>query len=336
MSTIAELLTLGGCQFKAYDLGRRVTKLSRSDYLAFEQGKAPYPSPIQGHACFALVFSKPEQAQQPFIWLLKFPLDEQSQLQYAARDHFLKMVIEALGNDIANAEIDTEALNNHPYAFKPSSEKLALLNARVRKELHQSASIYYESAFNYYCHQPTEQGWQSLGLQGIADLAVRLDEEAVTQGLATTISQLPEPAFNALAQCLEHVSLPPQLVEALEAVAEPKRNSFWLRAIAGAADSHLYKLIEKRLEQQPSLEELIAISARHWRVFNQPERILAFLEALVKTESGSEVFAALVGDFTALPACRNACLAALRLPQRTPELGQAIGELFSRYQQSKQ
>lgn len=331
MSTIAELLTLGGCQFKAYDLGRRVTKLSRASYLAFEQGAAPYPAPIQGHACFALVFSKPDQAQSPFIWLLKFPLDEQSKLQFAARDEFLRMVIEALGNDIANAEIDTEALNNHPYAFKPSQEKLALLNARIRHELHQSASLYYESAFSYFCQTPTAEGWQALGLQGIADLAVRVEEKEIAQALSEQLNNLPEPAFNALAQCLEHVELPPAVVESLASFAVPKQNAFWLRALTGAPDERLFQLIHAQMENPLSLDSLIAISARHWRVLNTPERVQDYLEALVKVGADPQTFAALVADLNGLPQCRGACLSALRSPKRSPELGAAIGQLFSNF-----
>ena len=332
MSTIAEILTLGGCQFKAYDLGRRVEKISRSSYLAFEQGAEPYSNPIQGHACFALVFAKPDQAQSPYIWLLKFPLDEQSKLQYAARDDFLRRVIEALGNDVTNSEIDSETLNNHPYAFQPSQEKLAVLNARIRKELHQPASLYYESAYEYYGHQPTEQGWQALGLQGIADLAVRLDEKEVSSGLAQQIAKLPEPAFNALAQCLEHVSLTPEVTEALAAFPSEQQTPFWLRALTGASDQRLYQLLADKLNQVLSLDELISIAARHWRVLNTPERVLMFLEALVRSNSELAVFAALVADLNALPACRSACMAALRSPERTPALTAAIGQLFNQYQ----
>ena len=334
MNTIAELLSLGGCQFKVFDLGRRIEKIRSSHFITFEQGAEPYPSPIQGHACFAIVFAKPEQAQQPFLWLLKFPLDEQSKLVFASRDDFLRLVIEALGNDIANGNINTEKLNNHAYSLKPSTEKLAVLNARIRKELHQPASLYYESAYQYFCQQPTELGWQTLGLQGIADLSIRLEEPELHQGIAQQLEKIPEPAFNALAQCIEHSALPAALVRALLGMPNERKNSFWLRAISGATDAVLWQVVEEKLMAKPSQDELITIAARHWRVLTEPHRVLAYLEAVAATQPIPSLFATLVADLNALAACRSACMMALRSKERSSALAHAIGQLVTTVAQS--
>ncbi|MCM2679116.1 DUF3549 family protein [Echinimonas agarilytica] len=328
MSTIAEVLTLGGCQFKVFELGRRVFKISRDDFVAFEQGAKAYPSPIQGHACFAIVFSKPEMAQTPYLWLLKFPLDEQNKLLFGARDDFLRMVIEALGEDLANSDSNTEALNNHPYSLKPSDEKLAVLNAKIRNDLHQPASIYFESAYQYFCQQPTAEGWQTLGIQGIADVGERLCESTIKTELAARLAELPVPAFNALSQVLEHALLPAVVVESLLRFGADKRDPFWIRAISGAPQNVLIGELTQTLNSAPSIDHVITVGARWWSVLNTPERVLEYLESVVRLTNNFQVFAALVADLNGLPQCRPACLSALRLPHRSEQLSIAIGQLF--------
>ncbi|MBD1389716.1 DUF3549 family protein [Neiella sp. HB171785] len=327
MSTIDQVLTLGGCHYTVYDMGRTVQRISKQQFVEFEQGALPYPYPIQGHACFAVVFSKPDQAQTPYLWLLKFAVDEVSKLIFSGRDDFIRMVVQALGEDIANADIDAEALNNHPYAFKPSTEKLAVLNARIRNKLHQPASIYYEPAYQYFCHQPTESGWQALGFQGIADLTERLDSDCAA-AIAKHLDQLPEPAFCALAQCLEHIELPAVIQQQLLSWPNNKRETFWLRALTGAQQQPAAEAIAELLDTSLSIDLLITLCGRHWRYFNQPERAVNLLESLLRCDQGNMVFAALVADLTAIPECRQATLQALRWPQRSAALSQAIGQLF--------
>ncbi|GGA79033.1 hypothetical protein GCM10011369_21240 [Neiella marina] len=327
MSTIDQVLTLGGCHYTVYDMGRTVQRIDKQQFVEFEQGAVPYPYPIQGHACFAVVFSKPEQAQTPYLWLLKFAVDEVSKLIFSGRDDFLRMVIQALGEDIANADIDAESLNNHPYAFKPSTEKLAVLNARIRSKLHQSASIYYEPAYDYFCHHPSDDGWQALGFQGIADLTERLDS-ASADHMASQLEYLPEPAFCALAQCLEHIRLPAPIQTKLMSWPVEKRDTFWLRALTGAQQQPQSEIISGVLNTSQSIDLLITVCARHWRYFNSPERVVNLLESVVQCPQGDAVFAALIADLTAIPQCRQATLEALRWPQRSVQLSQAIGQLF--------
>ncbi|MBW8191750.1 DUF3549 family protein [Neiella marina] len=327
MSTIDQVLTLGNCQYSVYDMGRVIRRIDKQNFVDFEQGAAPYPYPIQGHACFAVVFSKPDQVHTPYLWLLKLPLDEVSKLVFAARDDFLRMVIEALGQDIANAEIDTEALNNHAYSLKPSMEKLAVLNARIRAKLHQPASIYYESAHNYFTQYPSETGWQAIGFQGIADLVERMDK-ATAQQLSELLDQLPEPAFCALSQCLEHCQLPPSLQLALLGLPPSKRDPFWLRSLTGGQVKALTPVISELLDASPSVDMLITLCARHWQQFSNAEQVHKLLESVVACPQGHEVFTSLVADLSALPECRDAALTALRAPNRSAALAAAIGQLF--------
>ena len=330
MNTIHELLTCGGCQYSVYELGRRIQKITKHQFESFESGESPYPFPIQGHGCFAVVFSKPSDAQQPYLWLLKLPLDEVSQINFSARDDFIRMVIEALGQDIANASIDHEALNNHPYAYKPSQEKLAVLNARVRNRLHQPASIFYEQAYQYFCKEPTSDGWQAIGVQGIADLVEQLKQKEVANGLANHISQLPKPAFNALALCLEHCELPVILQQALISMDSSLHDTFWLRSLAGSQTEPMRSIVLDVVDKTSSLDDLITLSARLWPAFSSPEIILRLLEKSLALDSSRAVFNALLADLSSIPTCRSAAHQAIRLPERSPELAQALGALFSR------
>ena len=91
ITTLSQFLSTANTQFQVYDLGRRVQNIDMMAFHQIESLATPYPYPIQGHAHFAIVFWQAEQ--QPYIWFIKLPLDEQGLLSPAPRQQFIKMIL---------------------------------------------------------------------------------------------------------------------------------------------------------------------------------------------------------------------------------------------------
>ncbi|MGB6138234.1 MAG: DUF3549 family protein [Shewanella sp.] len=329
ITTLSQFLTTANTQFQIYDLGRRVQHI---DMLAFHQIDsllAPYPYPIQGHAQFAIVFW--QQQQQPYIWFVKLPLDEQGLLSPAPRTQFIKMILEALGRDPTQALTDEqqEQLANHPFSFKPNQNKLALFNALVRLQLGQSASSQYEFAAQYLSGQAPIDHWQQLGLQGLADICVRAHQFDHLNDIINAFDQTPIEVQAALCQCLEHISVEADLAERLFAKmsqAEPDLKVMYLAALA--SNTQLSMAAITQLDEQQLLNDnsLITIAARNWLALKDDATRKVYLEALAKQPQHffNQVFA----DIVAIPSLRQGLLSDLRHPDRSIQLATAIGGLF--------
>ncbi|GGI74055.1 DUF3549 family protein [Shewanella gelidii] len=333
ITTLSQFLTTANTQFQVYDLGRRIQHI---DMMAFHQIEAltsPYPHPIQGHAQFAVVFW--DESQQHYIWFLKLPLDERGLLNPAARTQFIKMVVEALGSDptLALSEEQQDKLSNHPFAFKPTQEKLAVFNALVKKQLGLRASAQYEFAYQYLSGQIAPDMWQKVGLQGIADICVRAEEFDHLEQLCSSLDTAALEVQIALCQCFEHLSLAPRLIEKLAhkfETATPEMRLYYFRALACSA-TDTQRAIAK-LEQDNALdaEALVTIAARNWTALKDDASRKIFLEALAKQDQlfFNQIFA----DVVAIPLIRTLFLAELRNPERSVTLSTAIGGLFKRTQ----
>mgnify|MGYP002335783292 FL=1 len=121
IDTISELITLSGSQFRVYDIGRRIDKISKADFEKIEHNQLPYPYPMQGHAHLALAFWQ-KSSKTPYIWFVKLPLDERGLLNQGARNHFIAIIVEALGSDLTvdPTQKQEELLKNNPYNFTPA------------------------------------------------------------------------------------------------------------------------------------------------------------------------------------------------------------------------
>ncbi|MCL1036354.1 DUF3549 family protein [Shewanella submarina] len=328
LNTLGDLLGAANSQFQIYDLGRRVQHI---DMMAFHQIEAmttPYPYPIQGHAQFAVVFWN--QHKQEFVWFLKLPLDEQGLLNPAARTQFIKMVLEALGQDLTQAlsEDQQQQMGNHPFAFKPGQEKLAVFNALVRKQLGQQASSQYEFAMQYLTGQIPAQQWQQLGFQGLADICIRLTDLDHLQAISQGLQQGADEAVVAMCQCLEHVYLPDTLAaEVLQKLkSSPELRLMLLRALASRPEESAQAIIW--LEQQGMLDAdaLLTIAARNWLALKQEQARTIYFEALALQEQ--HFFNQIFADIVSIPALRTEMLGTIRNPDRSPQLSAAIGGLF--------
>ncbi|WP_394200367.1 DUF3549 family protein [Shewanella waksmanii] len=329
INTLTQFLSTANTQFQVYDLGRRVQHIDMVAFQQIENLATPYPYPLQGHAQFAVVFW--DKSMQHYIWFLKLPLCEQGKLMAAPRTQFIKMVIEALGRNPAQVltEAEQEKLANHPFAFKPSSEKLAIFNALVRQQLGLPASQQYEFAYQYLSQQHDADKWQQVGYQGLADICVNASKLDHLAHLKAAFGFAANEVKIALCQQLEHLYLDQELAtiiyqSGLEALQADK--VYYLRALASHTELAV-KFIHHLAEHELLNDEiLIAIAARCWNALKDDPTRSLYLEALAKQPQSffNQVFA----DIVAIPSLRTEMLKALRDPNRSPQLSAAIGGLF--------
>ena len=345
-NTLSDFLDASQCQFRVYELGRKVTKISNSEFRKIDSNKLPYPYPIQKQGFFAIVFWQTQQHDKDhFIWFLKMPIDEQGFLKMTAQTSFIKMVIEAMGDDLTSdmSKKLQERLASNPYVFKPNTEKLAVFNSKINAAFIRPASSFYPAAQDYFSGKTTWDSWSKLGFQGISDIANRLDRDNNQISLIRAIPQLPEEPLKSLAICLEHSNdLNPALtaVIATQAVTELEKGNqalaiLLLRAISGSKSTGIVKsLIEQQLSSTLVYDPhwYISVAGRVWQQLEDETLLNKFLEALANNQS--DLFADLFSDLVAIPSLRDNVLKQLRQPVRSPALSNAIGQLFSNVKSS--
>ena len=329
ITTLSQFLTKANTQFQIYDLGRRVQHIDMMAFHQIESLSCPYPSPIQGHAQFAIVFW--DESQQHFIWFLKLPLDERGLLVPAPRTQFIKMVVEALGSDPAMAlsKEQQDKLANHPFAFKPSQEKLALFNALVRKQLGLTASSQYEFAYQYLSGQIAPDMWQKVGLQGIADVCVRVNELDHKEHILNSFDNGALEVQVALCQCFEHLHISQDIADKIWQKFnqyDGDTQLYFLRALASHSELSLKAMLAIQADRGLDTNELVTLAARNWSVLKDPIGRKCFLEqlALQSPHFFNQIFA----DLVAIPGLRPHLLGELRNPERSEKLAGAIGNLF--------
>ncbi len=314
IQTLTQLLRNSGCQYQIFDLGRRILPIESQLFSSVEQGRQPYPFPLQKHAQFSIVYWN--QDRHPWIWFLKLPLDERGLLKQFDIGNFIKYVVEAIGTRL-NHQIDPEQqqkLANNPYTFKPVEEKLAVFHSQIRVLLNMPASQYYEQAQHYYKGELGWDKWQTIGLQGVTDICARINQEQNDTILCQSLHHLPNEPKYALLGSLEHVELPTTLAnEILDLACNEcrKKNpdlfliSAFVRALSGAKENQVTVLISEILSS-PKLshqEILIGIAGRSWQALEDVTLAKQFLLRLAQTENQS-LFNQLFSDLVMIPALR--------------------------------
>ena len=335
IATISELLKLSDCQYRLYDIGRKITKISKDDFNKIEQNQLAYPFPSQGHAHLAIAFWQPKSTQ-PYLWFVKLPLDERGLLNQGARNHFIAIIVEALGNDLSvdPTEQQEELLKSNPYHFTPAGYKLSALNSLLKVELKQPASIHYEAVQEYIAGQHPWQDWHKLGLQGLSDYAARLEQGDNLSQLVKHFQLLPKQVLLPLCTSLENQALNYQLIDVIiQRVNQPideETQLHLLRSLASSCDSiKVTQLVESMLAKNScSAEVIITLSSRCWQVLADDNLLIAFMEQLVRLDD-QPLFAAIFKDLVAIPQLRPNIFSCMRSPKRSEALGKAIGLLFN-------
>ncbi|RTR02412.1 DUF3549 family protein [Halomonas nitroreducens] len=325
-----------GAEVRLYHLGRRVEPCPLEDLAALEAGQRPWPQPWQGKARLAMVFRVGE-LEDPLIWFLALPLDEQGQLDPAPRDAFLQRLLETLGRNVQGlGRGDGEQIDNlmkdNPLAFTPSLPFQALLHARASRDLGRPASQHLEPVEAYLEGQQTLD-WRALGLQGLADFAVRMDPDQASR-LAARLPALPGEVLTSLCYCLEHVAIDEGLATALrargEAAAEAGDVEIFcacVRAVAGA-ESRLAGAWFDDLLGDPEAcgpDLLAAMAGRGWRHLEDGERLPRFLTRLAEAPQAD--FTAVARDLALIPRLRLPVLMTLREAAPDSPIGRRLAGL---------
>lgn len=318
IQTLTQLLTNSECEYKIFDLGRRILPISNALFSNVEQSQQAYPYPLQRHAHLAIAYWNAEK--QPWIWFLKFPLDERGLFKQSDIGNFIKYVVEAMGTRLANNldESQQQKLANNPYTFKPTEDKMALFHSHIRASLDMPTSQYYEHAQHYFSGGLGWNNWQTVGIQGITDICARLSSEENGVVIRKALKHLPNEPKYALLGALEHIELPNKLALTLQQMADDQITSSepdlfllaaYSRALAGS-DSKIRDTIVTDILASPRLshqEVLIAIAGRCWLSLEKQDLAQQFLLRLAQT-GNQTLFNQIFADLVMLPSLRMVLL----------------------------
>lgn len=344
INTLSDFFHKSHTRYRVYDMGRGIRKLSQEQFEQFEAGELPYPFPLQQHAWLGILGWSEQNREEQFIWFLKFPLDETARLIQATRDDFMGRLMQTIGHNIQavreGAELQ-DGLNESPYGFKPKESTMAAFHAKALHSLNQPPSRFYDHARSYFAGEPGYDQWAFVGVQGIADVATRLEENDNLEQVLKALPQLPPPALIALCGFLENEAIPTVLAEALQqrlnrVLAEGTPDFHLVAALLRAFSQSKGKglrdqAIRSALNSQHrhDINLLAAIAARSWESLTDEQLAHDYVEALALNNLGLEAFIQIMADLLYIPGMRSSLLAQLRNPERSEALSKAVGEMFN-------
>ena len=340
INSISEFLLHAGTEYQVFDLGRRLEPTDSQTFLEIENGSAYAPYPRQQHAWFGIVFWNKNASTQHYIWFVKLPLDEQGLVVAAARNHFLEIIVDALGQSVAEDTENAQTLPDNPYSFVPNQSQLAQFNALVKRTLNQPLSEEAQKV-EAYIQAPQLVDWQQISMQSVADFVQSLSQhpkqDKLTQAIETNTSLYSQVFLNTLMEMSESVSLPENLLAAyLDEI--DKSDEINLAALRGTSEGTFNPTINNKLlellksEKSQRLDILSVIAARH---FEQMEPLLlsAFLEqaANVDEKEGHKgaLFAGFFSDLVQVPKLRRQVLTLLHSKANPQILSNAFQQLFA-------
>ena len=344
IKTLSDFFRESHTRYRIYDMGRGIRKLSVEEFEQFESGKQPYPYPLQQHAWLAILGWNEQNKAEQFIWFLKFPLDETARLIQATRDDFMTHLLQSVGHNIQAAREGSElqdGLNESPYGFKPKESTMAAFHAKALFSLGQPPSRFYDHARDYFAGGPGYEQWAFVGIQGIADVAARLDEQDNLEQVLKALPELPPPALIALCGFLENEVIPTALAEALQRRLEVALNektpdfqviAALLRAFSQSKGKGLREAaLQQALASQHKhdINILAAIAARNWEALTNEHLAHDYVEALAANNLGQDAFTQIMADLLYIPGMRPSLLAQLRNPERSQTLSKAVGAMFN-------
>ncbi len=340
IQTLTDFLNASSVSFRLFDMGRRVSKLPTDTFHSFEQARTPYPQPYLKHAWIGVLLWNPKQTEQHIIWFLKLPLDELGLLVQAARDDFLHRLARCVGDQLLDKAAEDDSLKDHPFAFTPDPDKMAAFHTNAGLILRQPASAFYQPTRDYLSGLRGYDAWQTLGIQGIADLCGRLDQDSNDAVLIHAIDKLPLQPLTAFATQLEHQAAPHSLSQALSRRLHRELETHGCDAgtvaalLRGLSQSHSEALrgnaISAVLESEYGcdVEVLATIASRCWQDLHTPSLCHDFLEALSRNDAGQPGFNQIISELIFIPGMRPSIMTGLRNPDRSDSLAQALGGFF--------
>jgi hypothetical protein len=333
INTISEFLLQAGTDYRVFDMARGIRPLESQFFLEIENATLPAPYPRQQHAWFGILFFNKQMSDESYIWFVKLPLDEQGLVIGAARQQFLQIVVEALGQTLDKQNNTTNQLPENPFTFVPNQQQLADFNSIGRIELDIPLSEHLDLVEQYVTH-PERHDWRKVPLQGIADFTASLQQGERRHLLLKQFSTLAPDMQYALCASLENHQIDEDISLLLinwyhQDVKNEKRLHCVLRGLCQSqAKAAVNSLISSVLNSSNGLKSavLMLIAARHWQYLKESATLSIYVERLVVCED--EPFIGLYSDLVQIPEIREAMLGVLRWPEKSTELTQAIGQLF--------
>lgn len=341
IDNLSKFFELGKYNFRVFDMSRTVKRITNQRFKRIETQQEVHPTPFQQHAWLGMLFWRPEAANEPAIWFLKFPIDELGYLKLEARDAFIQEMLEQVSETIKREkkrESTTAEKYESAYAFKPQQDKMAIFNAVATRELNQAPSKFYAHARDYIQGKLGFEQWSFLGFQGLADVVANLDREDNLRHLTEAVAAMPEQPLIMFSQLLEHVEpdlqLGNALLQRLDNELKGKKPGIALASALtrGLSATNLSYEAIKLLMETPlfnDIEILAVIASRCWTILRHEEVLLAFLEALAQQEQAS--FDIILMELLPMPDMRESILEGLRQPGRSIKLSQRIGGFMKRF-----
>ncbi|WJG08545.1 DUF3549 family protein [Aliiglaciecola sp. LCG003] len=335
ISSISEFLLHAGTDYRVFDMGRTIRELPSQLFLNIENASVKPQFPRAQHTWFGIVFWDKTRSSQQYIWFVKLPIDEQGLVVTAARNHFLQIIVDALGSQLENAEKSNGQLPDNPYTFVPNQQQLADFNSISRRTLKLDYSQYYQAALDYL-KAPLVIDWQTLSLQGIADLAANVAEPEINELVLKQFALLPQTVQFTLLISFENQPLNPAITQQIEKFIDSNSTDAvaWqhgLRALSQTQGDSTKRMLEMALAAQVCNDHntLEVIAGRLWQPLSENNKLMNFMHKVAEADPTHSLFEAIFRDLVQLPDSRDAMLAMLRSTDKSPALTHAVGSLFS-------
>jgi hypothetical protein len=333
INTISEFLLQADTDYRVFDMARGIRSLESQIFLEIENATVPAPYPRQQHAWFGILFFNKQMSNERYIWFVKLPLDEQGLVIGAARQQFLQIVVEALGQTLDKQNNPNNQLPENPFTFIPNQQQLADFNSIGRVELEIPLSAHVDLVEQYLIN-PELHDWRLVPLQGIADFTASLQQGERRNLLLKQFLTLAPQMQYALCASLENHRLDEDISTLLinwyhQDLQDEKRLHSVLRGLsqsqANTAVKSLISLVLNSANGQSSAA-LMLIAARHWQYMKEPSILTLYAELLAICDD--DTFIGLYSDLVQIPEIREAMLGVLRWPEKSTRLTKAIGRLF--------
>lgn len=341
--TLSEFLLQAGTEYFVIDVSRTRGIIDSQTFFNYETNKTPFASPRQGNAWLCVVFWNKQVNKEHYIWFIKLPIDEQSLLQQAARDQFLNIVTDALGQQLQNMGSTQAQIPDNPFIFTPSQQLLADCNALIRHQLGFPARDAVKTALAYL-KAPDVQPWSELSVQDISDLAITIHNQSVQDAFVQNLEILPNPVCTCICSSFEGITLPISVQRSLidyHQRCESNIAPMLLRALASCRSETVNKYIESVIRNNDALdtETLVVIAGRHWQVLSPElsttgDLLAIYFEKLALADTSHALFRGVYADMVHLPALRVFLLAMIRDPGLSDTLKSAVSTLFEKEQKA--
>ena len=329
-------------QYRIFDVGRRIRKLDKNQFQHFEAQEIPYPFPYLQHAWLALFITQKGQLGNETLWFLKWPLDEQGKIVPYVRDDLIGRLL-ALDKQPETPDSSMEdPLKDNPFSFNPDDIRRANLHSLIQAQMHRKPSEHYDTVVNFLQASALNpqhlNEWQHLGMQGISDVAARLDNHK--SSLVHCLPKMPSEVYLAFAQCLEHQVIPHDIAQAvsirlekdLQEAGRVSAVEAGMRII-GSCHSDALRIQTWKLWLASDYKDQVAVMLTFaTRNYDDlafiPEHIEEFLVCLANLNGNFNSFIKIVGDLLYLPGTRNLLLNILRNQNRPDILAHALQALL--------